>query len=112
MGKDSIGRHIYYMYQKLIKLENDNNTIGLINASGWGYIGIVTNGLSAVLQMYTLYKTRSAKSFSMPFIWIMTLLNIVYCLLGLLEENYGLAISTFFFVIYNFTVIYIYYKYN
>ena len=83
-----------------------------INAKNWGYFGIVTNGLSAFFQMYTLYKTKSAKSFSMPFIWIMTILNAIYCLIGILENNIGLAVATFFFVIYNFTVIYVYYRYN
>ena len=33
-------------------------------------------------------------------------------LVGILEKNIGLAVATFFFVVYNFTVIYVYYKYN
>jgi uncharacterized protein with PQ loop repeat len=102
---------LYYIYQNLLKQESDTKIIGL-NAVNWGYFGIVTNGLSALFQMYTLYKTKSAKSFSMPFIWIMTFLNAVYCLVGILENNVGLAVATFFFVVYNFTVIYVYYKYN
>ena len=109
--ENTIGRHIYYMYQDLLKIELGTKKIGL-NEINWGYFGIVTNGLSALFQMYTLYKTRSAKSFSMPFIWIMTLLNAVYCLVGILENNIGLAVATFFFVIYNFTVIYVNYKYK
>ena len=99
------------MYQDLLKRELGTKKIGL-NDTNWGYFGIITNGLSAVFQMHTLYKTRSAKSFSMPFIWIMTLLNAVYCLVGILENNIGLAVATFFFVIYNFTVIYVNYKYK
>ena len=102
---------LYYIYQNLLKQESDTKIIGL-NAVNWGYFGIVTNGLSTLFQMYTLYKTKSAKSFSMPFIWIMTFLNAVYCLVGILENNVGLAVATFFFVVYNFTVIYVYYKYN
>ena len=104
-------KKLYYIYQNLLKQESDTKIIGL-NAVNWGYFGIVTNGLSALFQMYTLYKTKSAKSFSMPFIWIMTFLNAVYCLVGILENNIGLAVATFFFVVYNFTVIYVYYKYN
>ena len=102
---------LYYKYQKLLKQESNTKKIGM-NAVNWGYFGIITNGLSALFQMYTLYKTKSAKSFSMPFIWIMTFLNAVYCLVGILEKNIGLAVATFFFVVYNITVIYVYYKYN
>jgi len=104
-------KKLYYIYQNLLKLESNTKKIGM-NAINWGYFGIITNGLSALFQMYTLYKTKSAKSFSMPFIWIMTFLNAVYCLVGILEKNIGLAVATFFFVVYNFTVIYVYYKYN
>jgi uncharacterized protein with PQ loop repeat len=104
-------KELYYKYQYLLKQESSTIKIGM-NAENWGYFGIITNGLSALFQMYTLYKTKSAKSFSMPFIWIMTFLNAVYCLVGILEKNIGLAVATFFFVVYNLTVIYVYYKYN
>jgi len=103
--------NLYYVFQNLLKIETETKKIG-INAKNWGYFGIVTNGLSAFFQMYTLYKTKSAKSFSMPFIWIMTILNAIYCLVGILENNIGLAVATFFFVVYNFTVIYVYYRFK
>tara|TARA_B110000003_G_C16553792_1_gene497664 strand:+ start:52 stop:789 length:738 start_codon:yes stop_codon:yes gene_type:complete len=106
-----LDKDLYFVFQNILKQESETKKIG-INAKNWGYFGIVTNGLSAFFQMYTLYKTKSAKSFSMPFIWIMTILNAIYCLVGILENNIGLAVATFFFVIYNFTVIYVYYRYN
>ena len=106
-----LDKDLYFVFQNILKQESETKKIG-INAKNWGYFGIVTNGLSAFFQMYTLYKTKSAKSFSMPFIWIMTILNAIYCLIGILENNIGLAVATFFFVIYNFTVIYVYYRYN
>ena len=104
-------KKLYFTYQNLLQQESSTKKIGM-NAVNWGYFGIATNGLSALFQMYTLYKTKSAKSFSMPFIYIMTFLNAVYCLVGILEKNIGLAVATFFFVIYNFTVIYVYYRYK
>ena len=79
------------------------------NAETWGWISVFTNGFSVVFQMANLIKTRTAQSFSMPFIFLMTVLNAVYCIIGLLILNWGLAIATFFFVVYNLTVVYYYY---
>ena len=109
---DPVLKQFYYTFQTKKDEQKYYKTIMGMNANIWGYIGIVTNGLSAGLQMYTLYKTKSAKSFSMPFIYIMTFLNAVYFLIGIIEQNIGLAIATAFFVIYNFTVIYTYMKYK
>jgi hypothetical protein len=102
----------YFKYQKVKDDQKYKNKIMGMNAEVWGYIGLITNGLSAVIQMYTLYKLKSAKSFSMPFIYIMTLLNAIYFIIGIIEQNPGLSIATAFFVIYNFTVIYTYMKYK
>ena len=90
--------------------EKDTNTTFLgLNAETWGWVSVFTNGFSVVFQMANLIKTRKAQSFSMPFIYLMTVLNAVYCLVGLLTLNWGLAIATFFFVVYNLTVVYYYY---
>ena len=102
----------YFKYQKVKDDQKYKNKIMGMNAEVWGYIGLITNGLSAVIQMYTLYKLKSAKSFSMPFIYIMTLLNAIYFIIGIIEQNIGLSIATAFFVIYNFTVIYTYMNYK
>jgi len=102
----------YFKYQKVKDDQKYKNKIMGMNAEVWGYIGLITNGVSAVIQMYTLYKLKSAKSFSMPFIYIMTLLNAIYFIIGIIEQNPGLSIATAFFVIYNFTVIYTYMKYK
>jgi hypothetical protein len=102
----------YFKYQKVKDNQKYKNKIMGMNAAIWGYIGVITNGVSAIIQMYTLYKLKSAKSFSMPFIYIMTLLNGIYFIIGILEQNPGLSIATAFFVIYNFTVIYTYMKYK
>jgi hypothetical protein len=80
-----------------------------IDIQQWGWISVITNGLSVAFQMFNLFKTRSAQSFSMYFIFLMTLLNAVYCLIGLFTLNWGLAIATFMFVVYNLTVVYFYY---
>ena len=92
--------------------ETDNSidkTFLGINAKNWGWISVVTNGFSVVVQMMSLFQTQSAQSFSMPFIFLMTLLNAVYCFVGLLTLNWGLALATLLFVIYNLTVVYFFY---
>jgi fatty acid desaturase len=80
-----------------------------VNVDQWGWISVFTNGFSVVVQMMNLFRTQSAQSFSMPFIYLMTLLNAVYCVVGLLTLNWGLALATLFFVIYNLTVVYFFY---
>ena len=82
--------------------------IGL-NVQEWGYIALVANGLSVTVQMATLLRTREAQSFSMPFIFLMLLLNAWYCFVAYLQENVGFALATLSFVIYNSTVIYFHY---
>lgn len=95
-------------------LENYENketkkTIFGLDKNTWGWISVVTNGISVIIQMLNLYTTKSAQSFSMKFIVLMTVLNFTYFVLGILTENIGLAIATFMFVIYNITVVYYFY---
>lgn len=75
----------------------------------WAWVGVATNGLSVLFQLYNLYKTYKAQSFDMGFIFLMTLLNAVYCIMGLLTLNWGMFIATGFFVFYNLTVMFVYY---
>ena len=75
----------------------------------WGWISVVTNGISVVVQMNNLIQTQSAQNFSMYFIFLMTILNAIYCIIGILTANWGLAIATLLFVIYNLSVVYFYY---
>jgi len=89
-------------------LSSEKTFLG-INATNWGWISVLTNGFSVVVQMMNLIQTQSAQSFSMPFIFLMTILNAVYCLVGLLTLNWGLALATLLFVIYNLTVVYFFY---
>lgn len=105
----------YIAYNKKTNNTNDREklkeqrTFLSLNVIQWGWISVLTNGLSVAFQMYNLFKTNSAQSFSMRFIFLMTLLNAIYCLIGLFTLNWGLAIATFMFVIYNLTVVYFYY---
>ena len=80
-----------------------------IDVLTWGWISVITNGVSVFVQMSNLIATQCAQSFSMYFIFLMTLLNAIYCLVGILTYNWGLAIATFLFVIYNLSVVYFYY---
>ena len=81
-----------------------------LDVKQWGYISVVTNGFSVIVQLRQLFKTKSAKSFDMTFIFLMTILNATYFILGVLTNNVGLAVATFFFVYYNLTVMYFYYS--
>ena len=100
--------------QKIEKKKEDDEkkiekTFLGIDVLSWGWISVATNGFSVLIQMNHLIRTRSAQHFSMYFIFLMTLLNAIYCIVGLLTFNWGLAIATFFFVVYNLTVMYYYY---
>jgi hypothetical protein len=75
----------------------------------WGWISVATNGISVIVQMNNLIQTQSAQNFSMYFIFLMTILNAIYCIIGILTANWGLAIATLLFVIYNLSVVYFYY---
>lgn len=90
------------------KEENKKKLFGL-NADEWGWISVFTNGFSVVFQMNQLLRTQKAQSFDMKFIGLMTILNFVYFIMGVLTLNKGLAIATFSFVIYNLSVMYFYY---
>ena len=48
--------------------DNNENTILGINKFVWGWISVFTNGISVLVQLVSLYKSKSAQSFSMPFI--------------------------------------------
>lgn len=88
--------------------DKEKKILGLTK-NNWGWISVVTNGLSVIIQMVNLYATKSAQSFSMKFIFLMALLNFTYFIIGIINNNVGLAIATFMFVIYNLTVVYYFY---
>ena len=79
-----------------------------LNAEEWGAIALLANGVSVVVQVSTLLKTRDAQSFSMSFIYTMLVLNAWYCFVAYLQENLGFAIATLSFVVYNCMVVYFY----
>lgn len=91
--------------EKLDKLEQ---VLGF-NAGEWGYISAVANFASVICQLYTTFKTKKTKSFSILFITLLTLLNFVYVFLGILTENIGMIIACGVFVIYNLIIVYYYY---
>lgn len=91
--------------EKLDKLEK---VLGF-NAGEWGYISAVANFASVICQLYTTFKTKKTKSFSILFIALLTLLNFVYVFLGILTENVGMVIACGVFVIYNLIIVYYYY---
>ena len=81
-----------------------------LNRFQWGWVGVATNGISVIFQLYNLFKTYKAQSFDMGFIFLMTILNGVYCIMGLLTLNWGMFVATGFFVFYNLCVMFIYYN--
>lgn len=90
-------------------IEEEKKTLFGLNADEWGWISVFTNGFSVIFQMNQLLRTQKAQSFDMNFISLMTLLNFVYFIMGILTLNKGLAIATFSFVIYNLSVMYFHY---
>tara|TARA_Y100000389_G_C17411028_1_gene490934 strand:+ start:1068 stop:1448 length:381 start_codon:yes stop_codon:yes gene_type:complete len=80
-----------------------------LNRFQWGWVGVATNGVSVFFQLYNLFKTNKAQSFDMGFIFLMTILNAVYCIMGLLTLNWGMFVATGLFVFYNLCVMFIYY---
>ena len=90
-------------------IEEEKNTLFGLNADEWGWISVFTNGFSVIFQMKQLLRTQKAQSFDMKFIGLMTLLNFVYFIMGILTLNKGLAIATFSFVVYNLSVMYFHY---
>lgn len=92
-----------------IKTEEDLPEFLSLDAGKWGYISAVANFASVVFQLYTTFKTKKAKSFSILFIYLLTFLNLVYVFLGVLTENIGLVIACGVFVIYNLIIVYFYY---
>jgi hypothetical protein len=82
-------------------------TFWKLTRNQWGWVSTITNGLSVLFQLYSLYSTYSAESFSMNFIWIMILLNFVYFLVAIIQNNTGFMLATLFFVIYNLCVVYV-----
>ena len=79
------------------------------NVSSWGIISAVANFLSVVFQLYKTVKTQKVKSFSMKFISLMTFLNLVYVVLGILTENHGMTFACMVFVVYNLIIVYYFY---
>jgi len=92
--------------------ETDNNerkTVFNLDKNEWGNISAVVNFISVVFQLRKTVSTGKAKSFSMKYIGLMTYLNFVYVLIGILTQNMGMTIACGIFVIYNFVIIYYYY---
>ena len=75
----------------------------------WGYISTFTNGASVLVQVRSLLKHRDASSYSAHFIILMWILNFVYFLISILQQNVGYALATLAFVIYNSIVLYFIY---
>ena len=95
---------------------NNNNNVSLedktfvyLNVGQWGYISGFFNFFSVVVQMYKTLQTKKTKAFSMGFISLMTFLNFIYFIIGLLTENHGMTFACLIFVIYNMTIVYFYY---
>jgi uncharacterized protein with PQ loop repeat len=80
-----------------------------LNVSKWGIVSAVANFASVVFQLYRTMKTQKVKSFSMKFISLMTFLNFVYVIIGILTENYGMTFACLVFVVYNLIIVYYYY---
>jgi len=91
------------------ELEDKQRKILSLNVSKWWIVSAVANFASVVFQLYRTMKTQKVKSFSMKFISLMTFLNFVYVIIGILTENYGMTFACLVFVVYNLIIVYYYY---
>jgi len=91
------------------EVEDQQRKLLGLHVGQWGIISAVVNFTSVVFQLYKTVKSQKAKSFSMPFIFLMTFLNLVYTVLGILTENHGMTFACLVFVIYNLIIVYYYY---
>ena len=91
------------------ELEDKQRKILSLNVSKWGIVSAVANFASVVFQLYRTMKTQKVKSFSMKFISLMTFLNFVYVIIGILTENHGMTFACLVFVVYNLIIVYYYY---
>jgi hypothetical protein len=91
------------------ELEDKQRKILGLNVSKWGIVSAVANFASVVFQLYRTMKTQKVKSFSMKFISLMTFLNFVYVIIGILTENHGMTFACLVFVVYNLIIVYYYY---
>ena len=91
------------------ELEDKQRKILSLNVSKWGIVSAVANFASVVFQLYRTKKTQKVKSFSMKFISLMTFLNFVYVIIGILTENHGMTFACLVFVVYNLIIVYYYY---
>lgn len=80
-----------------------------LDAHQWGMVGLVANLVSVTVQLTNLLRTKHAKSFSMVFIGLMTLLNAWYAFVAYLHGNTWFAASALLFMVYNIVVIAHYY---
>tara|TARA_Y100000992_G_scaffold142821_1_gene94790 strand:- start:333 stop:812 length:480 start_codon:yes stop_codon:yes gene_type:complete len=107
--KDKINDKITIEENKINVKEDLEKKIFGLTIKQWGWISVLTNGFSVIVQLNNLIQTQSAQSFSMKFIFLMIILNFWYFIVAVLRENIGFAIATMSFVIYNFVVVYYYY---
>jgi len=90
-------------------IEEQQITYYGLNVSKWGIVSAFANFISVVFQLYKTIKTQKVKSFSMKFISLMTFLNFVYVIIGILTENHGMTFACLVFVVYNLIIVYYYY---
>lgn len=91
------------------EIEEQQETYFGLNVSHWGIVSAFANFASVVFQLYRTIKTQKVKSFSMKFISLMTFLNFVYVIIGVLTENHGMTFACLVFVVYNLIIVYYYY---
>lgn len=96
--------------ENFIDLNSNNKDIYIGNLN-FKYAEIIfgTATMLAVFpQIYKIHKTKMAKDFSMIFIGGMIIVNILFFLVGFINNIYGLMLGSIFFIVYNLTVIYYY----
>jgi uncharacterized protein with PQ loop repeat len=89
--------------------QNENIYFGPLNFKYLEYMfGIFT--MTAVLpQVWKIASTRKAKDFSMGFITGMIIINLLFFMVGFINNIKGLMLGSAFFTFYNLVVVYFYF---
>tara|TARA_Y100000816_G_C26087146_1_gene573858 strand:+ start:871 stop:1149 length:279 start_codon:yes stop_codon:yes gene_type:complete len=70
----------------------------------------ISTFLSLVPQIYTIITTEKVNDFSLIFIIGMLIVNILFFIVGFIDNLYGLMIGSFTFTLYNSLIVFYHYK--
>ena len=100
--------------ETFINLDNKDKKDIFIAGINFNYLefffGLCTT-LAVIPQIWKIHKSKMAKDFNMIFIWGMVFVNILFFIVGFINNIVGLMLGSVFFTLKNLAVVY-YYHYG